>query len=433
MRCASCETLISEVLKKIPGVEEVEVSLKKKKAGVRLSDGSAAPDLGALNAALAAHGYVIGEVPHACALPSARPWSQRAWSASVALAVIAAVWMFLLDPLREALPQAPSGASLIALFGLGVLASVSTCLASTGAFFLAAGSRLGMASGPWMHAGRLFGFALGGAALGALSGALPSSPYVYGAFGLLLGAGFFMVGLSLLDLAPSLASFGIRMPHGVTQFADRVGRERGAVAAFFAGIVSFMLPCGFTQTAQALALASGSAVRGAAFMLAFALGTLPVLYGATAFGARSVVRSPWMKLAAGAMLVLFGIGQVDGGLTVLGSSVTVSGVLARVTAPVVGLFAATPVQAQEQLISMKVVGGTFSPSRFTVKRGVPVRWSIEGIDISGCVSTIVAPTIGVKKDLVKGSNEVLFTPKEEGTIPFSCSMGMVRGSFTVVE
>ena len=43
------------------------------------------------------------------------------------------------------------------------------------------------------------------------------------------------------------------------------------------GAATFFLPCGFTITAQTIALISGSAVQGALIMGFFALGTAPML------------------------------------------------------------------------------------------------------------------------------------------------------------
>jgi plastocyanin domain-containing protein len=45
----------------------------------------------------------------------------------------------------------------------------------------------------------------------------------------------------------------------------------------------------------------------------------------------------------------------------------------------------------------------------------------------------VAPKIGVKMQLKPGENIIRFTPKKVGTINFTCSMGMYRGTINVVE
>ncbi len=90
-------------------------------------------------------------------------------------------------------------------------------------------------------------------------------------------------------------------------------------------------------------------------------------------------------------------------------------------------------QAQEQVVQMTVAYGTYSPSRFTLRKNVPVRWEINGVDVGGCADSIIAPSVGIRRDLQPGLNIIQFTPKRSGAIPFSCGMGMIRGSFTVVD
>jgi hypothetical protein len=55
----------------------------------------------------------------------------------------------------------------------------------------------------------------------------------------------------------------------------RIPAKRGALAL---GLATPLLPCGPLYLMLAIALASGSAVRGIEFMLAFALGTVPLLW-----------------------------------------------------------------------------------------------------------------------------------------------------------
>jgi len=357
-----------------------------------------------------------------------RPLGRRVLEAVGLIVLVALFWRFIFLPLGRLLPSISTGSSLAAMFGLGVVASVSTCLAATGAFLLAyTAEGKTRAKVVWVHTGRLTMFVLGGGLLGAIGGALPNIGGFYGVIALGLGVGFLVVGLHLLDLAPSLTSLGIRLPSGAAKFVDGVTQRKGKATPLLVGAATFILPCGFTQTAQALALASGSAGRGALLLAAFALGTFPVLFGLTVFGSSGQLKSRTLKLAAGAILVVFAFLQIDGGLAVLGSPVTLGGLFGRASAT-----AATD-QTNEQVIKMEVAYGTFRPNSFTLKKGVPVRWEIQGTDIAGCASTIVVPRLGIKRVLVPGLQVVNFVPQEIGEIPFSCQMGMIRGSFNVVN
>jgi sulfite exporter TauE/SafE len=69
------------------------------------------------------------------------------------------------------------------------------------------------------------------------------------------------------------------------------------------------LPCGMVYSALTTALLSGSAADGAAMMLAFGLGTLPMLTALGLLGARAsqaMQRRP-MRIAAGLLVLSFGV------------------------------------------------------------------------------------------------------------------------------
>lgn len=372
----------------------------------------------------------------ACCIPASRePLQKRLWRGLVALVAVGLLAL-LLRPFLNVVPSVSAGASFGALLLFGAVASVSTCLASTGGFLLAYHGRSGHGRGRqlFVHVGRLVAFLVGGAVLGTIGGSIPVfSSGAYGALALVLGIGFFVIGLGLLELAPASSKLGLMLPARFRTWGDRVARSEGRLAPFAVGAMTFLLPCGFTQTAQALALASGSAIQGAMLLGAFALGTLPVLAGISSFGSSRLSGFRPLRLAAGAMLLFFSFGQVDGGLTVLGAPVTPGSVFAAVITRAGG--AAVPAaNAKEQVVRMTVAYGTYQPKNLVIRKGVPVRWEIDGQDVGGCASSIVAPTLGISRELKQGMNVIRFVPPTKtGAIPFSCGMGMIRGSFIVTD
>jgi len=354
-----------------------------------------------------------------------RPFKLRFWQAFLSVLGVWLIWKFLISPFLFLVPSATVAPSYAAMVVLGIVASVSTCLASTGAFLVAFSGK-DLRSVVLTHAGRLGAFIVGGAALGGIGQGISLSTNLYGVVGLILGVVLAGVALYLLDLLPRNM---LHLPMAFGRFAHDVASKRGKAIPPLVGALTFLLPCGFTQAAQTLALASGSATVGAGMMGAFAFGTLPVLVGLSLFGSMAAMRSRSLQLATGGMLAFFAVSQIDAGLTVLGSPYTIDSTFSLFA----GSVAVVPVQAQEQIVSMRVAYGAFTPNRFILKKGVAVRWEIDGVDISGCTNTIVAPTLGINQSLILGQNVIRFTPSRTGSIPFSCSMGMVRGSFQVVD
>lgn len=71
----------------------------------------------------------------------------------------------------------------------------------------------------------------------------------------------------------------------------------------------------------------------------------------------------------------------------------------------------------------------------TVKAGIPVKWTImaDKEDINGCNNVLVIPAYHIQLQILPGENVIKFTPEEEGVIGYSCWMGMIRNSITVVK
>jgi hypothetical protein len=74
------------------------------------------------------------------------------------------------------------------------------------------------------------------------------------------------------------------------------------------GAVWGWLPCGMVYSVLLTAMLSGSAVSGAAVMLAFGLGTLPMLLSMGMLGAplRNAIARPLVRRACGLVVLAFG-------------------------------------------------------------------------------------------------------------------------------
>jgi hypothetical protein len=197
--------------------------------------------------------------------------------------------------------------------------------------------------------------------------------------------------------------------------------------------MTFFLPCGFTQAMQIYAVSTGSFVQGGLIMGLFALGTAPGLLGIG--GLTSVIKGIFAQRFfkfAGIVVIALAFFNINNGLNLtdweLGtvSSADTKAVAAQSTDPNV------KIENGVQVVRMTESSSGYAPSKFTIQQGIPVKWLIDAKDQYTCASTVIASKIGVRKNLSLGQNIIEFTPKEIGQIPFSCSMGMYRGTFTVV-
>jgi plastocyanin domain-containing protein len=62
-----------------------------------------------------------------------------------------------------------------------------------------------------------------------------------------------------------------------------------------------------------------------------------------------------------------------------------------------------------------------------------VKWIINSTSQYSCASYIVMSAYKISEPLKPGENIIEFTPAKTGKLTFTCSMGMYRGSFNVIE
>lgn len=86
-----------------------------------------------------------------------------------------------------------------------------------------------------------------------------------------------------------------------------------------------------------------------------------------------------------------------------------------------------------QTVATTLDQGIYKP--IVVQAGIPVKWTITAKDgdLSSCNNKMVIRSYGVEKQLSVGENVVEFTPTKSGTIVYSCWMGMVGSTITVVD
>lgn len=101
------------------------------------------------------------------------------------------------------------------------------------------------------------------------------------------------------------------------------------------------------------------------------------------------------------------------------------------TFPEITSFSSAPIEPAYQTIKMNVTASSFQPNHFTLKKGIPVKWIIDGSKASGCTKSIRAPKYNIAADVAGKTQTIEFTPSDAGNFEFTCWMGMVRGSFLI--
>lgn len=251
-------------------------------------------------------------------------------------------------------------------------------------------------------------------------------------------AGVFMVlmALNMLDLHPWLRVFSVRTPKFITKRIFKSAEREDQFAPALFGLVNGFMPCGPLQAMVLYAASTGSALSGSTTMLAFGLGTIPLMffYGTFASYLARRFQKPMMAVAAVVIIIL--------GLVVLNRGLVLNGFkynFKYAQDKVIALF----VEKEQRAVDMKVSGlkvqerrietrGGYVPSTLDVKAGSKVRLTIYRPDDDSCSEYFVFPEFGIDKKLKSfGESVIEFTPKETGSFTFTCGMGMYQGTLNV--
>ncbi|WIM05609.1 MAG: sulfite exporter TauE/SafE family protein [Candidatus Nitricoxidivorans perseverans] len=206
--------------------------------------------------------------------------------------------------------------ALFPLFVVGLLGGthcVGMCGGIVGALSMQApGGRPAISVHLAYNLGRIASYVLAGALAGTAGHAFGSLLPVQR--GLYLFASLMLVamGLYLLGVSQALTIVergGQWLWARIQPATRRFLPVRGPAQALPLGALWGWLPCGLVYSALTLALASGSAARGALSMLAFGLGTLPnlLLAGLLLTRFRRFAQAPAMRIASGLLVLGFGL------------------------------------------------------------------------------------------------------------------------------
>jgi sulfite exporter TauE/SafE/copper chaperone CopZ len=310
MHCKACILLTESEVTELPGVTSVKASLKHHQVEVQgeFGDKTESQIVDSLNTVLIKHGYSVSVEKTAHTIK----WSDFQFAIPIAVAFIAI--FILLQKLGIVNLVGGSEVSFGTAVIIGLIASVSTCMAVVGGLVLsmsASFAKEGDKIRPQVlfHIGRLLSFLI----LGGLIGLLGSSFQlgVTGTFilGLIVGIVLLILGLNLLDVFPSLKKLQVTLPSLMGKRVHGLKDINHTLTPILIGIATFFLPCGFTQSMQIYALSTGNFWNGALIMFFFALGTLPVL-ALLSFSSLSIhgkLQSGIFFKAAGLIVLFFAI------------------------------------------------------------------------------------------------------------------------------
>ena len=292
MHCKACTVLIEDAFTELPHVERAEASLASQRVTVTGTfDGSPEEIAEELTKLIRQHGYTLSVERGTQSVA----WGDFAYALPVALVIIAAFLALQKAGLTSLITG--SEVSYGTAFLIGLIASVSSCLAIVGGLVLSLSANSAKEGGTWrtqalFHVGRLGGFFVLGGVVGIVGNSLHLGLTANIVLSALVALVMLILGINLLDVFQVTKKLQFTLPTRFSKSVVKGSRHDHYLAPLLVGIGTFFLPCGFTQSMQLYALSTGNFMQGALTMTVFALGTFPVL-ALLSFGSLNIAHKPW--------------------------------------------------------------------------------------------------------------------------------------------
>lgn len=270
--------------------------------------------------------------------------------------------------------------------------------------------------------GRLISYTILGGIVGAIGSVISFDGAFKGIVAIIAAVFMIIMSINMLGIFPSLRKLNIRMPKKVVVFLNSTKKGK---SSFFVGLINGLMPCGPLQTMQLYSLSRASFVGGAISMFLFCLGTIPLMFTFGLISSKLNKKFAEKMLIVSAIIIfILGIGMLNSGLNLSGLKINVKTNNLENLAELVGDY---------QQVETTIDHGSYE--NITVRKGIPVKWTIYVPEnkLNGCNNEIIIPKYDIDIKLHVGENYVEFIPEEAEIINYSCWMGMIDSTITVIE
>jgi sulfite exporter TauE/SafE len=305
----------------LPNITHVKSSLEKHSVEVTGDFGDKTPEqiVEELTVPLKPHGYTISVEKQ----EHNAKWSDFKIAAPIALGF--AILFVILQKMGIVNLVSAGNVSYGTALVIGVIASLSTCMAVVGGLVLsmsATFAKEGDKIKPQLmfHIGRIVAFFVLGGLIGMAGAVFTLNTSATFILSLIIGIVMLILGINLLDTFHWAKKLQPSMPKFISKYAHGVSKFNHTLTPLLVGVATFFLPCGFTQSMQLYTLTTGSFLQGGLTMLAFAVGTLPIL-ALISFSSFSVQKSSKAGIffkTAGLIVIMFALFNLINSLVVIG-------------------------------------------------------------------------------------------------------------------
>ncbi len=343
----------------------------------------------------------------------------------IGIDIIASIWHFINNIISN-VPIVTDKTSYFMLFVIGILTSfhcvamcgginVTQCLANKNSKTSSISPNLNY------NLGRVTSYTILGGFVGAIGSVFTLSISSTAVLYVIVGVFMVLMGINL---------YGINLARKLLPKMPRIfnlNSTNSSKSSYIIGVLNGFMPCGPLQSMQLYALSTGSFIDGALSMFVFSIGTVPFMY---LFGKIGDFKNPsiskhFMKISA-ILVITLGFIMTNRGLALLGINISVDGMQNNENV-------STNIADNSQIIYTDLQPSSYP--NITVEKDIPVKWVINATEetLNGCNNEIIIQEYDIRQPLSVGNNIIEFTPDKTGTYMYSCWMGMIKATITVVD
>lgn len=343
-------------------------------------------------------------------------------------------------------------AIFVSMLTLGLVTSIH-CVSMCGPMVVSYAVK-GEEGGPWFRklipnlayqGAKIVSYVIVGLALGAIGSAFNidgARPYI-----MLVAGGFMIVmGLGMTGKFPWAARLSPRPPKFLMKALSATRRRANADAEMgesslatpiVFGLLTGLMPCAPLMAAQLAAAGTGSVLGGGLAMLAFGLGTAPLML---VFGtASSMLPADFKKKMMSALaivVIIFGGVYVNRAAMRLGSPVTFNTVkqvvLGTPAAPAASTANYNTAADGVVEVPLTIANVQFSPANLQIPADKPVRLVVNRQEANACSDQLSIPQLGITVNLAPNAVTTVDIPAtKSGAYTLTCGMGMMSGQLSV--
>ena len=314
------------------------------------------------------------------------------------------------------IPSIDNNLSYGMLFITGLLTSIH-CISMCGAINIVATynkeNKFSIKKSLLYNIGRIISYTIIGGLIGLIGNIITVNDTINGIIIILTSLVMILMSLNMMNI------INFKLPHIKLKYKPN--------NSFLIGLLNGLMPCGPLQSMQLYALSTGSFFKGALSMLAFSLGTLPLMLSVGIFlSIFSKDKKILLNKIASVLILILSLSMLNRGISTLGININSFN-------KNYNDYVKSTIIDDIQEVQINLTYGKYGDILVQKGKKVKLIINVDKKYLTGCNDTVIIKEFNIKQELKEGENIIEFTPNKIGTYSMNCWMNMIKNNIKVVD